>query len=171
MKAASIALIIAGLILPLSAYGLLETHPGNQGAQMDSNDRVAALNDSGADFKNSQNRNSATRWYPSIDPEKLKGAALVIHGLNCRPEKMESIIAAMTAAGIDCLNLSLWGHGENYPQLSDSDSQEARMRAFKTASYKQWRTEIYQAYLQVKKRGKGDGEKGPLCIFADEMPY
>ena len=161
MKAASIALIIAGLILPLSAYGLLETPPGKHGAQMDSNDRVAALNDSGAGFKNNQNRNSATRWYPSKDPEKLNGAALVIHGLNGRPKKMESIIAAMTAAGIDCLNLSLWGHGENYPQLSDSDSQEARMRAFKTASYKLWRTEIYQAYLQVKKRSNRYG----VCSF------
>jgi alpha-beta hydrolase superfamily lysophospholipase len=145
----------------LSAYGLLETRPGSQSAQVDSKERVSALNDSEEGFKDDQNQISAIRWYPRKNTEKLNGVALVIHGLNGRPDKMESIIAAMTAAGIDCLNLSLRGHGENYSRLSDTDSEEARMRAFKSASYRLWRTETYQAYLEVKKRSNRYG----TCLF------
>lgn len=161
MKAGSIALIIVILIQPLSAYGLLETRPCSQSAQMDANDRLSALNYSAADFKNNQTEISAIRWYHRKDAEKLNGVALVIHGLNGRPDKMESIIAEMTAAGIDCLNLSLRGHGENYSQLNNTDSEEARMQAFKSVSYRLWRTETYQAYQQVKKRSNRYG----TCLF------
>ncbi len=161
MRAGSIALIIVSLILPLSAYGLLETRSGSRSAQMDSNKPVATLNYSDKDFKDNQTEISATRWYHRKDAEKLNGVALVIHGLNGRPGKMESIIAEMTAAGIDCLNLSLRGHGENYSQLDHTDSAEARMQAFKSVSYRIWRTETYQAYQQVKKRSTRYG----TCLF------
>jgi esterase/lipase len=67
----------------------------------------------------------------------------------------------MTAAGIDCLNLSLRGHGENYSQLNNTDSAEARMQAFKSVSYQLWRTETYQAYQQAKKRSDRYG----TCLF------
>jgi|GEM_PF-6880308 hypothetical protein len=46
--------------------------------------------------------------------KKLKGIALVIHGLNLKPEKMEPIITLFNQSGIDVLNLSLHGHGRNY---------------------------------------------------------
>lgn len=161
MKTASIALLIVILIAPLSAYGLLETRRGSQSPGTGSIKRLAALNDSGQGFKNHQNQIRAIRWYPGKDPAKLNGVALVIHGLNGRPDKMEPIIAAMTAAGIDCLNLSLRGHGENYAQPGNTDSEEARMRAFKSASYRIWRAETYQAYLAAKKRSTRYG----TCLF------
>jgi alpha-beta hydrolase superfamily lysophospholipase len=161
MKAGSIAIIIVSLILPLGAYGLPETLPASQSAQMDSNGLFPALKYPDEGFNKNQSEISAIRWYPRKNPEKLNGVALVIHGLNGRPDKMESIIAEMTASGIDCLNLSLRGHGENYSQLNDTDSAEARMQAFKSVSYQLWRTETYQAYQQVKKRSNRYG----TCLF------
>jgi alpha-beta hydrolase superfamily lysophospholipase len=157
MIAGSIALIIVSFILPLSAYGLLATPIGSLSVHPDSNKRLSALNYSDGGFKDNQSDISVIRWYHRKDTEKLNGVALVIHGLNGRPDKMESIIAEMTAAGIDCLNLSLRGHGENYAQLNNTDSEEARMQAFKSASYRVWRSETYQAYQQVKKRSNRYG--------------
>jgi esterase/lipase len=161
MKAGSIAIIIVSLILPAGAYGLPETLPDSQSAQMDSNGLFPALKYPDEGFNKNQSEISAIRWYQRKNPEKINGVALVIHGLNGRPDKMESIIAEMTAAGIDCLNLSLRGHGENYSQLNDTDSAEARLQAFKSASYQLWRTETYQAYQQAKKRSNRYG----TCLF------
>ena len=161
MKAGSIAVIIVCLILPVGAHGLTETRPNSQCAQMDSNGLGSALKYSDADFNKNQSESSATRWYQRKNRAKLNGVALVVHGLNSLPDKMESIIAAMTAAGIDCLNLSLRGHGENYSQPNNTDSAEARMQAFKSVSYQLWRTETYQAYQQAKKRSNRNG----TCLF------
>jgi esterase/lipase len=161
MKAGSIAVIIVSLILPVSVCGLTEARPNSQSAQMDSNGRSPAVKYSDAGFNQNQSEISAIRWYQRKNPAKLNGVALVIHGLNGRPDKMESIIAEMTAAGIDCLNLSLRGHGENYSQLNNTGSAEARMQAFKSVSYQLWRTEIHQAYQQVKKRSSRYG----TCLF------
>lgn len=161
MKTGLIALIIVDLLLPLSASGLAELPPNSQSAQMDPNGPLRALKYSNAGFNQNQFERSAIRWYLRKNLAKLNGVALVIHGLNGRPDKMESIIAEMTAAGIDCLNLSLRGHGENYSQLNRTDSAEARMQAFKSVSYQLWRTETYQAYQQVKKRSDRFG----TCLF------
>ena len=161
MKAGSIALIIVSLILPVGAYCMPEASFNSQSAQLDTNDLLSVLNYSDEGFKNNQTEISAIRWYQRKDSERLNGVALVIHGLNGRPDKMESIIAEMTAAGIDCLNLSLRGHGENYSQLSNTDSAEARLEAFKSVSYRLWRAETYQAYQQVKKRSHRYG----VCLF------
>ena len=161
MKAASIAAIIVSLILPVSAYSLPETLPDSQNPGIDASDRFLALNNPDSGFKKNQSEISAIRWYQRKNPEKLNGAALVIHGLNGRPDKMEAIIAEMTTAGIDCLNLSLRGHGENFSLRNDTDSAEARMQAFKSVSYQMWRTETYRAYQQVKKRSDRYG----TCLF------
>jgi alpha-beta hydrolase superfamily lysophospholipase len=154
MKLAPFAVIILSLILPTGVYCLLEDGSPSHAAQNDSNGRVSAL-------KNSEPENSAIRWYKRETAASLNGVALVIHGLNGRPEKMESIIAELTAAGIDCLNLSLRGHGENYSQLDSTDSAEARLETFKTVSYPLWRAEIYHAYQQVKIKGN----RNRTCVF------
>jgi len=85
-------------------------------------------------------------WIKSIHPDRLNGVALVIHGLNLQPDKMESIIALLTHSCIDVLNLSLRGHGKNYIQKANVDGHKARMETFKTVSYKLWIKETYRAY-------------------------
>ena len=85
-------------------------------------------------------------WTKSIHPDRINGVALVIHGLNLRPDKMESIIALLTHSCIDVLNLSLRGHGGNYDKTANVDDSKARMETFKTVSYKLWIKETYRAY-------------------------
>ena len=154
MKATSIAVIILSLILPIGSNCLPTDGSNSQGVQDDLNSNAPALN-------NSESENPAIRWYKRQNESTLNGVALVIHGLNGRPDKMESIIAEMTAAGIDCLNLSLRGHGENYSQLDDTNSAKARMQAFKSVSYRLWRAEIFQAYQQAKIKS----DRYQTCLF------
>ena len=93
-------------------------------------------------------------WIKSIHPDRINGVALVIHGLNLRPDKMESIIALLTHSCIDVLNLSLRGHGKNYAQKANVDGSKARMKTFKTVSYKLWIKETYQAYALAGNRSR-----------------
>jgi len=98
------------------------------------------------------NQNDTTQWHKIKRTKKVKGVALVVHGLNLKPERMQSIIAELNDAGIDVLNLSLRGHGNNYlrnPHLSDD---QARLESFQTVTYRLWLEEIYTAYLKVRQR-------------------
>jgi esterase/lipase len=116
-----------------------------------------------------ENKNSLTRssdshaivcnedcieWIKSIHPDRIDGIALVIHGLNLKPDKMEPIIALLTHSCIDVLNLSLRGHGKNYVQTAIVDGSEARIETFKTVSYNLWIKETYLAYGLAEKRSR-----------------
>jgi esterase/lipase len=99
-----------------------------------------------------QSENYATRWYKNRSRAETKGVALVIHGLNLRPDKMQTIISELTESGIDVLRLSLRGHGENYTHHAGIDEDQARLEAFKAVSFGLWMNEAYLAYTQVQKR-------------------
>ena len=107
-----------------------------------------------------QYENYAFRWYNNQSRKETKGIALVIHGLNLRPDKMQSIISVLAESGIDVLRLSLRGHGENYTHQSGIDKEQARLEAFKTVSFPLWLNEAYLAYNQV--REKAAQKKVPL---------
>jgi len=109
-----------------------------------------------------QSENHATRWYKSHRTEEIKGVALVIHGLNLRPDKMQTIISVLTESGIDVLRLSLRGHGENYTHHAGVDEDRARLEAFKTVSFPLWLNEAYLAYTRVQKRAAQ--QKVPLLF-------
>jgi alpha-beta hydrolase superfamily lysophospholipase len=98
------------------------------------------------------NQDDSTQWHKIKITKKIKGVALVVHGLNFKPQRMQPIISELNDAGIDVLNLSLRGHGNNYlknPHLSDD---EARLESFQTVTYRLWLEEIYTAYLKVRQR-------------------
>ena len=99
-----------------------------------------------------QSENYATRWYKTHSLDEIKGVALVIHGLNLRPDKMQTIISVLTESGIDVLGLSLRGHGENYTHHAGIEKDQARLEAFKAVSFPLWMNEAYLAYTQVRKR-------------------
>jgi esterase/lipase len=82
----------------------------------------------------------------SIYPDRPKGVALVIHGLNLNPDKMGSIITLLTHSGIDVLKVSLSGHGKNYCQKGHINESKARMETFKTISYELWINETFRAF-------------------------
>ena len=106
------------------------------------------------DLAGEQPDNLSIRWFNSQRPEKLKGVALVIHGLNLRPDRMGPIIDILTASGIDVLGLSLRGHGANYAHRDDMDAAAARMETFRYVSYSLWANEAYLAYMQVQRRAR-----------------
>ncbi len=105
------------------------------------------------DFIKNQSEDHSMQWFYSDTHGELKGVALVIHGLNLRPDRMQPIISVLTGSGIDALELSLRGHGENYTHRKDIDENQARLETFKNVSYQLWMNEAYLAYLQLKARG------------------
>jgi alpha-beta hydrolase superfamily lysophospholipase len=151
MNAVSIALLIVSLILPAGSSGLSDVVGATQSACVESGGPLMALaySDERSDEKEAEN--PSIRWYKRKDNTKLNGVALVIHGLNSRPDKMKSIIAKMNDFGIDCLNLSLRGHGDNYSDLNHTDSADARMETFKSVTYPLWKSEAYHAYQRAER--------------------
>jgi alpha-beta hydrolase superfamily lysophospholipase len=115
---------------------------------------------------NGQSEDHSTRWFYSDLPGRPKGVALVIHGLNLRPDRMQPIIAKLTAAGIDVVALSLRGHGDNYIHGDGIAVDQARLQAFKNVSYRLWTNEAYLAYLQLKERSEKIGVPRFLCGFS-----
>ncbi len=118
------------------------------------------------DIAEDQPENLSMRWFDSPGAAGLKGVALVIHGLNMRPERMQPIIDSLTQHGIDVLNLSLRGHGENYAHRDDMDAAAARLETFKNVSYPLWTNEAYLAYLQVQKRAQQQNVPVFLTAFS-----
>jgi esterase/lipase len=96
--------------------------------------------------------NDSSQWLKITGTKKIKGVALVVHGLNLKPERMQSIITELNATGIDVLNLSLRGHGNNYLKNNNLSVDDARLESFRTATYDLWLEEMYDAYLKVRKR-------------------
>lgn len=102
----------------------------------------------------------STRWHRTA--AKLRGVALVVHGLNLKPERMESLIAPLNGAGIDVLNLSLYGHGDNYLNREGMDPDEARLDSFRSVTFRLWSAEMYDAYRKVSRRARQ--KKVPLFL-------
>jgi alpha-beta hydrolase superfamily lysophospholipase len=124
-------------------------------AQLPISPQTSEANQPAANFSiESQFETYATRWYKTQNRDKIKGMALVIHGLNLRPDKMQAIISRLTESGIDVLGLSLRGHGENYPHFEGINEDQARLNAFKDVSFPLWTNEAYLAYTLVQKEAE-----------------
>lgn len=99
------------------------------------------------------NEKCVERIHP-MHPEESKGVALVMHGLNLKPDKMDSIITLLTHFDIDVLKVSLSGHGKNYKHTGHIGEDRARMKTFKTVSYDLWIKETCQAYDIAEKMSR-----------------
>ena len=93
---------------------------------------------------------SSLTWYIS---EKIPrhGVALVIHGLNLKPCKMESLIKILNEAGIDAALLSLSGHGNSFKEKAGVSTKSARLHALKKVTYSMWYQESLAAYTEIQK--------------------
>lgn len=125
---------------------------------------AAALQPEDNVFQKAQPDNNSIRWFHSDKQGNQNGIALVIHGLNLRPDKMLPIINALMESGIDVLRLSLRGHGANYRRRDSSDANTARLQSFKSITYQLWQNEAYLAYLHVK--DEAEKENVPLFLAA-----
>ncbi|MGD8992202.1 MAG: alpha/beta fold hydrolase [Desulfobacterales bacterium] len=167
MKAASITLLILSAFLPAVSFGFSELCAADLHAGLNLSLKPSAPDNSEYKIVKEEFVNGSVRWHPGGDDTELAGVALVIHGLNCRPDKMEAIISILNASGIDCLNLSLRGHGANFSPIDDMSPDAARMLAFKSVSYPLWKTEAYKAYMLAKK--KSDLHGRPLFLIGFSM--
>ena len=91
---------------------------------------------------------SRYQWGSVPDSKELKGFALVIHGLNQKPNIMQSVSGRLNDEGVETLNLTLSGHDTT--NLRD----EQRLESFKSVTYRQWRGEVYQAFNAAKRRAE-----------------
>jgi alpha-beta hydrolase superfamily lysophospholipase len=87
------------------------------------------------------------RWHHKSIFKRLQGVAVVVHGLNLKPERMGPLIFLLNRSGIEVLNVSLHGHGDNY--LRSSDPEEARLDSFRSVTYALWSSEVSEAYRQA----------------------
>lgn len=83
----------------------------------------------------SQATQTAYKWHKV---QNEKATALLIHGLNMRPEKMDAMIDVFNSAEISVLNLTLEGHGLEY-------------EAFQNVNKEKWITNFKDAYSELKK--------------------
>ena len=167
MRAAPIILLILSLILPGGSCCIAETSAANLRAGLNLSVKPSAPDDSEHKIVREESENEPVRWYHGRGDAKLEGVALVIHGLNCRPDKMEAIISVLNANGITCLNLSLRGHGSNFSPIDNMGPDAARMAAFKSVSYPLWKTEAYKAYQMAKSKSELYGR--PLFFIGFSM--
>jgi esterase/lipase len=168
MKSKRVGVAIAGLFLATvlvfmqdSSGGLTPEDPKSAAGVSDT---AAASGTAVDDLIKNQFENHSLRWFYRDPQTALAGVALVIHGLNLRPDRMQPIISKLTESGIDVLGLSLRGHGENYSHDQVIDEERARLEAFKNVSYQLWLNEAYLAYSQLKERGAQKGV--PLFLTA-----
>jgi alpha-beta hydrolase superfamily lysophospholipase len=167
MKAAAITLLILSLVLAAAGFNYSELDAANLRTGLNLCAKPLGPNASKDIIVKKETGDESARWYPRRSDKKLEGVALVVHGLNCRPDKMEAIISILNANGIDCLNLSLRGHGTNFSPIDNMTPDAARMVAFKSVSYPLWKTEAYKAYQIVKK--KSDLYSRPLFFIGFSM--
>ena len=167
MKAASITLLIFSLILPV--VGFCDAELDAAGLHSGLKLSVKSSDPDASEYKivREEVEDESVRWHHRRRDTKLEGVALIIHGLNCRPDKMGAMITILNAKGIDCLNLSLRGHGTNFSPIDNMSSDAARMVAFKSVSYPLWKTEAYKAYQMAKK--KSDLHDRPLFLMGFSM--
>lgn len=104
----------------------------------------------------------SSHWSKKKIFKRRSGVALVIHGLNLRPDRMMSIISGLNDLGIDVLNVSLRGHGDNYAGNVNVSTDEARLESFRKVTYALWRQEVYEAYGKARKRASK--KKVPLLF-------
>ena len=152
-----IAVILCGLILIgiFTAYGGLRQV--EEGAVSEPNGTSVISEVEVGNLVEDLPENHSVRWFNSSTTCGLKGVALVIHGLNMRPERMQPIIDRLTQNGIDALSLSLRGHGGNYARRDDMDVAAARLESFKSVSYFLWTNEAYLAFKKAQKGLKNTG--------------
>jgi pimeloyl-ACP methyl ester carboxylesterase len=107
------------------------------------------------------------KWFRHNETAGLSGVALVIHGLNLSPARMATVISVLNQAGIDCLRLSLKGHGDNFRQRDGMDAAESRLEDFKRVSHALWFEETLAAYSAAR---QGADEKH-LPLFLVGFSY
>lgn len=76
-------------------------------------------------------------------------SAIFVHGLNQKPNKLESIMRVFYDLGYDCYLVHLKGHGKNYIKIKDLTKRDSRMESFKNAKFEDWTEDFHKTYSKV----------------------
>jgi alpha-beta hydrolase superfamily lysophospholipase len=92
--------------------------------------------------------------------------ALVIHGLNVKPQCMGFLGHELNKLGIATLYCALSGHGDNYQLSGDLTEDEARLAALGRVTYVLWRDEAAAAYRVAAQQADHWGVPIVLVAFS-----
>ena len=95
-----------------------------------------------------------------------QGVAVVIHGLNLKPERMRPLADRLREWGIAVVLCALRGHGENYQPLAGCIPEVARLATFRQVSYSGWRAEVMAAYTAATALAQPSGMPVFLVAFS-----
>lgn len=118
-------------------------------------------------FGSSGNSGPSMDWFRCSDSVKPRGVALVIHGLNLNPTRMAAVISALNEAGIDTLQLSLRGHGDNYRRRDGLDATQSRLEEFRGVSYPVW----FQETLKGCEEARSNAREKRVPLFLVGFSY
>jgi hypothetical protein len=113
---------------------------------------------------------ASTSWIRTSKSRDVRGVALILHGLNFRPDRMAGIAEVLNNRGIDCLNVALAGHRPCVPSdlagpiSQDTTSNAAQLEEFRSVSRSIWLAETDAAYRQA--RCWADDRGVPLILGA-----
>jgi pimeloyl-ACP methyl ester carboxylesterase len=96
-------------------------------------------------------------WFRRNETTPLKGVAVVVHGLNLDPARMGAVIAALNEAGVDAIQLSLRGHGDNFRRREGMDAVLSRLEEFKGVSRALWVEETLKGCEQARTAAQRKG--------------
>ncbi|MBW2230635.1 MAG: alpha/beta fold hydrolase [Deltaproteobacteria bacterium] len=96
---------------------------------------------------------------PAASPPR--GVALIVHGLNFRPEGMLDVATLVSELSCDCLLVTLRGHGSNHAGATAGD-EAARLSALRGIEHEIWVEEMRAAYRCARERALQCG--APLIL-------
>lgn len=82
-----------------------------------------------------------------MNPEKPKAVAIVVHGLNLRPQRMEPICELLRSRGIETLRVTLSGH----------EGGREGLRNFREATRERWHEDLGRASREARARADALG--------------
>ena len=96
------------------------------------------------------------QWYRE-SAGSVCGVALVLHGLNVDPQRMEPLAQALNSFGIEALRCSLMGHGANYLPLPGVSAADARLASLRRVTSSLWLDEVRAACAIAAQRAAQQG--------------
>ena len=109
-------------------------------------------------------KESVLTWFQHVSSRPARACAMVIHGLNLNPCRMNEIVSLLNDNDIDVMLLSLRAHAMRSDGRDSKSDQAKRLNAFKTVSYPGWREEVKTAYQELAARAQA--QSCPVYLVA-----
>ena len=97
----------------------------------------------------------STQWFYTR-MSKVRGIAVVVHGLNLRPSKMNDIVRFFQDKGIDVLRVTLTGHRGDFREIY-------------LASKNRWQNDLRGAYCLAQDRASVLNQKMPIYFVGHSL--